>query len=150
MSGSLMNGEIKTIAEQIYMLIRSDILHHKLTGGERLTMKFLQERLGVSSSPIREALTRLQQDGLVEYQPNVGMRVTKFSAKDVNDIYAFPLPDEGIFYTEATDPAGPWSALHCVSPASGLNSAQCCMNCGNCRIVRPLRLRRETWKHGRT
>ena len=89
MSGSLMNGEIKTIAEQIYMLIRSDILHHKLTGGERLTMKFLQERLGVSSSPIREALTRLQQDGLVEYQPNVGMRVTKFSAKDVNDIYAF-------------------------------------------------------------
>lgn len=89
MSGSLMNGEIKTIAEQIYMLIRSDILHHELTGGERLTMKFLQERLGVSSSPIREALTRLQQDGLVEYQPNVGMRVTKFSAKDVNDIYAF-------------------------------------------------------------
>ena len=55
MSGSLMNGEIKTIAEQIYMLIRSDILHHKLTGGERLTMKFLQERLGVSYSPIREA-----------------------------------------------------------------------------------------------
>ena len=45
MSGSLMNGEIKTIAEQIYMLIRSDILHHKLTCGERLTMKFLQERL---------------------------------------------------------------------------------------------------------
>ena len=36
--GSLMNGGIKTVAEQIYMLIRSDILHHKLTGGERLTM----------------------------------------------------------------------------------------------------------------
>ena len=34
--------------------------------------------------------------------------------------YAFiPLPDEGIFYTEATDPAGPWSALHCVKSASG-------------------------------
>ena len=135
MSGSLMNGEIKTIAEQIYMLIRSDILHHKLTGGERLTMKFLQERLGVSSSPIREALTRLQQDGLVEYQPNVGMRVTKFSAKDVNDIYAFMRELE---------------CAACVSPASGPNSAQCCMSCGNYRIGRPPRLRREIWTHGRT
>lgn len=34
--------------------------------------------------------------------------------------YAFiPLPDEGIFYTEATDPAGPWSELHCVKEAHG-------------------------------
>lgn len=38
----------------------------------------------------------------------------------VGRFYAFiPLPDEGIFYTEATDPAGPWSALHCVKSASG-------------------------------
>uniref|UniRef100_UPI0040290B67 glycoside hydrolase 43 family protein n=1 Tax=Gemmiger formicilis TaxID=745368 RepID=UPI0040290B67 len=34
--------------------------------------------------------------------------------------YAFiPLPDEGIFYTTATDPRGPWSELHCVKEASG-------------------------------
>lgn len=34
--------------------------------------------------------------------------------------YAFiPLPDEGIFYTTATDPRGPWSELHCVKAASG-------------------------------
>ena len=88
MSGTLVNGEIKTIAEQIYSIIRQDILEHKLKGGEKLTMKMLQNRLGVSSSPIREALTRLQQEGLVEYQPNIGMRVMQFTPKNVRSIYA--------------------------------------------------------------
>lgn len=88
MSGTLVNGEIKTIAEQIYSIIRHDILQHKLKGGEKLTMKMLQNRLGVSSSPIREALTRLQQEGLVEYQPNIGMRVMCFTPKNVSSIYA--------------------------------------------------------------
>ncbi|WP_165445436.1 GntR family transcriptional regulator [Bacilliculturomica massiliensis] len=88
MSNSIMNGGIMTITEQIYNLIRTDILTHNLKAGEKLTMKFLQERLGVSSSPIREALTRLQQEGLIEYQPNVGMSVMVFTAKDVEDIFA--------------------------------------------------------------
>lgn len=88
MSSSIMKGEIKTITEQIYNLIRTDILTNNLKAGEKLTMKFLQERLGVSSSPIREALTRLQQEGLIEYQPNVGMSVPVFTAKDVEDIFA--------------------------------------------------------------
>ena len=68
-----MNENIKTVTEQIYSVIKQDILSQKLLPGEKLTTKALQDKLGVSSTPIREALTHLQQDGLIEYQPNIGM-----------------------------------------------------------------------------
>ena len=60
-----MSDGIKTVTEQIYLVIRSDILQQKRRMGEKLTVKQLQDQLGVSSTPIREALTRLQQDGLI-------------------------------------------------------------------------------------
>lgn len=83
-----MNDCIKTVTEQIYNVIRQDILSQRLKPGEKLTTKTLQEKLGVSSTPIREALTRLQQDGLIEYQPNVGMRVVRLTRKDLEDIFS--------------------------------------------------------------
>ncbi len=83
-----MNENIKTVTEQIYSVIKQDILSQKLLPGEKLTTKALQDKLGVSSTPIREALTHLQQDGLIEYQPNIGMRVVKLSRKDLEDIFS--------------------------------------------------------------
>jgi DNA-binding GntR family transcriptional regulator len=47
----------------------------------------LAERLGVSRTPIRQALTRLEAEGLVELAPNRGARVRSFSVADVWDIY---------------------------------------------------------------
>lgn len=82
-----MSENVKTITEQIYLMIRNDILRQNRKMGERLTVKQLQDQLGVSSTPIREALTRLQQDGLIEYQPNVGMRVVTMTEKDLREIF---------------------------------------------------------------
>lgn len=80
-------AEVKTITEQIYSNIYELIINNKFPAGSRLTMKTLQEELGVSSSPIREALTRLQQDGLVEYQPNSGVRVRVYTPRDVVSLF---------------------------------------------------------------
>lgn len=82
-----MSRQIQTITEQIYHAIREDIFAQRLRFGEKLTTKALQEQLGVSSTPIREALTRLQKDGLIVVQPNVGMQVVSYTEKDVSDIY---------------------------------------------------------------
>lgn len=82
-----MNGQIKTVTEQIYQEIRNAIIRQEIAPGEKLTIKMLHERYGVSSSPIREALTRLQQDGLIVYRPNIGMRVVQLNRKDVEEIY---------------------------------------------------------------
>lgn len=78
---------IQTVAEQVYCAIKRDVLRLRFKPGEKITLKALQEEFGVSSTPIREALMRLQQDGLIEYQPNVGMRVVDYSKEDLEEIF---------------------------------------------------------------
>lgn len=78
-----------TLSEQIYQILRNDILTQKIPCGKKLTLKLLQERFQVSSTPIREALTRLTQDQLVSYYSNVGIRVISFTADDLREIYTF-------------------------------------------------------------
>ena len=78
-----------TLSEQIYQILRNDILTQKIPCGKKLTLKLLQERFQVSSTPIREALTRLTQDQLVSYYSNVGIRVISFTADDLQEIYTF-------------------------------------------------------------
>lgn len=86
-----MTGTIKTVTEQIYQDICKSIMNRTLPAGEKLTIKSLNERYGVSSSPIREALAHLQQDGLIEYKPNVGMSVVTLTEKDVREIFTLIL-----------------------------------------------------------
>lgn len=69
-----------------------DRLRHLILVGEygpreRLVEEQLAERLGVSRTPIRQALTRLEAEGLVEIAPNKGAMVCSFSVEDVWDIY---------------------------------------------------------------
>lgn len=82
-----MNLTNATVSERIYTAIRDDILNQNLLAGEKLTIKKLHEMYGVSSSPIREALFRLQQDGLIEYRSNAGMKVVEFTRQDMEEIY---------------------------------------------------------------
>jgi len=82
-----MAGMVKTVTEQIYNEIRNAIMTQEIPAGEKLTVKMLHEMYGVSSSPIREALTMLKEDGLIEYKPNVGMSVIVMTAKDVDEIF---------------------------------------------------------------
>lgn len=78
-----------TLSEQIYQILRSDILTQKIPLGEKLTLKSLQEQFEVSSTPIREALTRLTEDGLVEYYSNIGVNVIQPSESDLIELYQF-------------------------------------------------------------
>ena len=78
-----------TLSEQIYQILRNDILTQKIKCGEKLTLKVLQERFQVSSTPVREALTRLTQDQLVSYYSNIGVNVISFSPEDLREIYSF-------------------------------------------------------------
>lgn len=92
-----------TLSEQIYQILRSDILNRKIPMGEKLTLKNLQTRFEVSSTPIREALTRLTEDGLVNYYSNVGVNVISLSKKDLTELYQFmgDLDRLAILYSEA-------------------------------------------------
>lgn len=76
-----------TISEQIYRVLYEDIVYQRIPCGQKLTLKVLKERFGVSHTPIREALTRLSEQGLVNYYSNCGVKVLNFTDEDIRNIY---------------------------------------------------------------
>ena len=69
----------------LYAALRDQIVRAELTPGERLSEAELGERLGVSRTPIREALGRLRDDRLVEVRPQIGTFVARISPAAVAD-----------------------------------------------------------------
>ncbi|MBC5785719.1 GntR family transcriptional regulator [Ramlibacter sp. USB13] len=72
-------------AVKAQLRLREMILAGELPGGTRIAELTLVERLGVSRTPIRAALMRLEQEGLLEALPNGGYAVRTFSERDVSD-----------------------------------------------------------------
>jgi GntR family transcriptional regulator, carbon starvation induced regulator len=66
--------------------IRSDIIACRLMPNERLRVEALRERYGMGTSPIREALMRLEAEGLVELEQNKGFRVVEVSQENLLDL----------------------------------------------------------------
>ena len=75
------------LRQQVYEQIKHDIITCKLAPGEPLSESQFLDRFQVSRTPIREALTSLVQDGLVEYTPNRGFMVTSISVSDIQEIF---------------------------------------------------------------
>lgn len=72
---------------QVFQEIREDILKGKFKENEELREATLGKELGVSRTPVREALRQLELEGLVRIIPNKGAYVTGITEKDVHDIY---------------------------------------------------------------
>lgn len=66
-------------ARGIHAVLRQDIVSLRLTPGERLSENELAERFGTSRAPVREALIRLVEEGLIEVRPQRGSFVTRIS-----------------------------------------------------------------------
>lgn len=77
----------RVLREQVYEQIKHDIINCKLSPGEPLSENQFLDQFKVSKTPIREALTSLVQDGLVEYTPNRGFMVTTVSVADIQEIF---------------------------------------------------------------
>ena len=77
----------KTLRENVADEIRMKILNQELAPGMRIIEQSLSEELGVSRAPIREALRQLEQEGVVEYERNVGCSVKKITLEDIYEIY---------------------------------------------------------------
>src|SRR4029079_10551240 len=76
-------GQSRTLNALLAM--REMILAGDLVSGERISELIIAERTGISRTPIRTALQRLEEEGLVEAIPSGGFAVRSFSEKDVFD-----------------------------------------------------------------
>lgn len=74
-------------SERAQTALREAILHGELAAGAHLGEVELADRLGVSRTPIREALSRLAAEGLVEVHAHRGARVVSFSRADLDGIF---------------------------------------------------------------
>ena len=75
------------IRDDVYVSLRDWIVTGELEPGEKLKDKELASQLGVSRTPIREALRKLEDEGLVETAANRWTRVTPITLKDAETIY---------------------------------------------------------------
>ncbi|MBC7130291.1 GntR family transcriptional regulator, partial [Candidatus Bathyarchaeota archaeon] len=76
-----------SLSQRVYQALVVAILDGHFKPGDWLRESFLCEELGVSSTPLREALQRLVHEGLAERIPNVGVRVAVLDTEDVIEIY---------------------------------------------------------------
>lgn len=78
----------ETLGSQVYDLLRGRILRGELPGGARLAQGPLSEEIGTSRVPIRDALKRLESEGLIVSNESGRYTVVRFGMEDVDEVYA--------------------------------------------------------------
>ena len=85
-----------SLRDRVFNQLQNDILNGLYEPGESLIESKLSEELGVSRTPIREAIRQLELEGLVKTVPNKGAVVSGISKKDIEDIYTIRMLIEGL------------------------------------------------------
>ncbi len=91
-----------SLGGRVFQKIREDILNGKYKENDELRENTIGKELGVSRTPVREALRQLELEGLVAIIPNRGAYVTGISHKDIWDIYKIRSMLEGLCARWAT------------------------------------------------
>ena len=79
-------NEYLPLRDVVFNTLREAILHGELKPGERLMEISLANRLGVSRTPVREAIRKLELEGLVIMIPRKGAQVAQITEQDLNDV----------------------------------------------------------------
>lgn len=80
-------SESRLLREKVYDQLRTDLIACRLAPGMEIRESELALRFGVSKSPVRDALMRLEREGLVITTPRQGYRVSPVSIADVDDMF---------------------------------------------------------------
>lgn len=92
----IINEKTKSREEEVYANLEEEILTGKYERGAALTEMSISERLGVSRTPVRAALHRLAEEGLVKITPNRGAVVVGVTVDDLVDTYKIRIRLEGL------------------------------------------------------
>ena len=79
--------EHQNLTNAIYNILRDKILTHQLKPGLKIVEEKLAQEIGVSRTPLKRALTRLEKENLIETIPRKGTYIKKFSAKEIEEVY---------------------------------------------------------------
>jgi DNA-binding GntR family transcriptional regulator len=91
------------LVDQLYEIIKERIVSLQLKLGEKIDVQKLAEEFGVSQTPVRDALNRLSQNGLVNTRARVGYYVVDLSEEDITEIYDLRKMFEGYVLESAIE-----------------------------------------------
>jgi DNA-binding GntR family transcriptional regulator len=86
----------KNLSDEVYDVLKKMIVSGELKPGEKLPEEELTKKLGVSRTPIREAISALAQDNLIDVIPRRGAFVNQLSEQDITEIYDIRMVLEGL------------------------------------------------------
>lgn len=90
-----------TLAERVTTQLRNDILNRQFEVGERITIKEISDKYGVSNMPVREAFRTLEGESLLEINAYKGATVLKLDRAFIQDVYGILRALEGLIYETA-------------------------------------------------
>lgn len=94
---------LRPIRDIVYDNLRSAILQGNMKPGERIVEKECAERYHISRTPVREALRKLEIEGLVQYIPRKGVVVKSINAAEIAEIYAIRIALECLAIESAVE-----------------------------------------------
>jgi DNA-binding GntR family transcriptional regulator len=103
MSSSLQPvAEHHLLGDRVFHQLRDAIIDGRLRPGQWLRQEALAQEMGISQMPVRDALRRLEAEGLAERIPYRGVRVVEFSPEDIADMFTLRLVLESLAVRYAT------------------------------------------------
>jgi DNA-binding GntR family transcriptional regulator len=106
------------LREKVYRFIRKEMQNGKLLPGQSINMDEMSRRLGISKTPLRDALIQLESDGFIEIVPRRGFKVKQLTIIDIKNIYTIIGALEATTVADVFDKIGP---LH-ISKMEKLNA----------------------------
>lgn len=91
------NYKNETLVDVAYKLVKKEITERILVPGQKLVIRELQERYGISETPIKQALNRLISEGVVESIPRKGVKVRKMRWSEIEELMDIRLMIETYF-----------------------------------------------------
>jgi DNA-binding GntR family transcriptional regulator len=85
--GGLPRVERCSMSAQAYQILKESIFSERFRPGQKLDLPAIAKQMGVSRTPLKEALTRLAGDGLVAIVPRTGTFVTRLSRRDIEESF---------------------------------------------------------------
>lgn len=132
-------GRSEPLTEQAYLRLREDILRADIAPGSRLKIDLLQERYGLSNTPLREALFRLVAERLVVADERRGFRVMPVSLEQFTDLTEFRyVVEEGALADAMRHGGDDWEA--------GIVAAYHCLVASEKRIGEERSTRHDEWR----
>jgi DNA-binding GntR family transcriptional regulator len=79
--------ELRSLREQVYQYLRAEMQNGRITPGKYLRLNRMSEQLGISKTPLRDAIIRLECEGFVTILPRRGVLMNRMTLQDVKDAY---------------------------------------------------------------